>query len=105
MDEETASTRPRLDRPRHGSRAVDSAPGGAAYAPDDPPTGWVEPANFEGLQLGYREFETGLFSRQFTLSDEVDVNAIEAKVREGVLEIRLPKVESARRRKVLVKAG
>jgi HSP20 family protein len=67
--------------------------------------GRVEADNFEGFQLGYQEFETGQFARQFTLSDEVDVNGIEASVRNGVLEIRLPKVESAKPHKITVKAG
>jgi len=67
--------------------------------------GRVETENLEGFQLGYQEYETGQFTRQFTLSDEVDVNRIEASVRNGVLEIRLPKVESAKPRKITVKAG
>ncbi|MBI4862234.1 MAG: Hsp20/alpha crystallin family protein [Candidatus Riflebacteria bacterium] len=67
--------------------------------------GRVETEIFEGFQLGYQEFETGQFARQFTLSDEVDVNGIEASVRNGVLEIRLPKVESARPHKIAVRAG
>jgi len=67
--------------------------------------GRAEIESFEGFQLGYQEYETGQFARQFTLSDEVNVNGIEASVRNGVLEIRLPKVESAKPRKIVVKAG
>lgn len=67
--------------------------------------GRVGPENFEGFQLGYQEFETGSFERQFTLSDEVDVDRIEASVKDGVLQVRLPKVESARPRKIPVNAG
>ena len=68
-------------------------------------TGRVEAAPPEGFQLGYQEFETGQFARQFTLSDEVDVNGIEAEVRNDVLKISLPKVESAKPHKIVVKAG
>ena len=55
--------------------------------------GRAQAEKFEGFQLGYQEFESGRFARQFTLSDEVDVNGIEASDRHGVLGIRLPKVE------------
>ncbi|MBI4864884.1 MAG: Hsp20/alpha crystallin family protein [Candidatus Riflebacteria bacterium] len=68
-------------------------------------SGRTEAESYEGFQLGYQEFETGQFARQFALSDEVDVNRIEASVRNGVLEIRLPKVESVKPRKITVRAG
>ena len=41
-------------------------------------------------------------NRQFTLSTVVDPSKVEAKYRNGVLEIRLPKAESAKSRKVEV---
>ena len=58
-----------------------------------------------GLKLVYQEFEPTQYERQFTLSDEVDSNKIEATVRNGVLQIRLAKAERARPRKINVMAG
>lgn len=52
-----------------------------------------------------REFRTGRFFRQFTLSEVVDQNKIEASLKNGVLRLRLPKVEKAVPRKIAVQAG
>jgi len=65
----------------------------------------VQSEDFAGHQETYREYETGRFERQFTLSDEVEFSKIEATVRDGVLRIVLPKAEAARPRKIPVKAG
>ncbi len=45
----------------------------------------------------------GRFSRSFTLPDEVDAEKIEARMNNGVLELRLPKSERARRKAIEVK--
>jgi HSP20 family protein len=52
-----------------------------------------------------REFKTGRFFRQFTLSEVIDQNKIEASLKNGVLRLRLPKVEKAVPRKIMVQAG
>jgi HSP20 family protein len=52
-----------------------------------------------------REFRTGRFFRQFTLSEVIDQNKIEASVKNGILRLRLPKVEKAMPRKIMVQAG
>lgn len=67
--------------------------------------GRVEPPALDGFELVYSELDTGDYHRAFTLSDEVDVNKIEASVRHGVLRIVLPKAEQARPRKITVKSG
>lgn len=45
----------------------------------------------------------GSFSRQIILPVEVDPNRVEASMKEGVLTIRLPKIERERKRKIAIK--
>ena len=51
------------------------------------------------------EFEIGKYFRQFTLSEVIDQDGIEAKVEDGVLRLHLPKSEKAMPRKITVNAG
>jgi len=53
----------------------------------------------------YAEYREGSYYRQFALSDGVDSDAIQAKMRDGVLELRLPKAERHRTRRIDVQAG
>jgi len=66
--------------------------------------GYVEPAQPEGYSLAYAEYRIGDYQRSFTLSNEIDQDAIEATVKNGVLRLRLPKI-GAVTKKVTVKAG
>ena len=61
----------------------------------------------DGQQATYhrRERGTGSFTRVLTLPIEVDADKVEASLAQGVLTIRLPKAESAKARKIQVKAG
>jgi HSP20 family molecular chaperone IbpA len=67
--------------------------------------GSVEPAFPEGYELEVAEYRVGDYTRAFTLTDQVDRDAIEATVRDGVLRLRLPKVTKAQIRTITVKAG
>ena len=51
------------------------------------------------------EFEIGKYYRQFTLSDVIDQNKIEAKIEDGVIRLTLPKAEKAVPRRIKVSAG
>lgn len=69
-------------------------------------TGDVEPvesaAEEEDVLI---EYETGRFYRQFTLSEVIDQNKIDAKLGDGVLRLTLPKVEKATPRRIAIKAA
>ena len=53
----------------------------------------------------YAEYETGRFYRQFSLSELIVQEKIDAKLSDGVLRLTLPKVEKATPRRIAVQAG
>lgn len=64
-------------------------------------------AEHEQHEEGYFRVERafGSFSRSLTLPEGVDADAIEARFDRGVLEIRIPKPEQRKPRKVTITAG
>ncbi|MBX3272249.1 MAG: Hsp20/alpha crystallin family protein [Sandaracinaceae bacterium] len=58
----------------------------------------------EEKKEGYHRIERsyGSFSRAFALPKTVDADAIEAKLEEGILRLRLPKRAAAERRRIAV---
>ncbi len=56
---------------------------------------------------GYRRLEraTGSFSRSLTLPEGIDGDAISARFENGVLEVRVPKPEQRKPRKVEISVG
>lgn len=66
--------------------------------------GYVEPEIPENHKLVYAEYSVGDFQRSFTLSDEINRDKIEATVKNGVLKLVLPKAETAKVKKIAVKA-
>lgn len=57
------------------------------------------------LDLLYAEMRAPQFRRTFTLSRELDASKIDANLKDGVLKLRIPKVEQARPRRIEVKVG
>ena len=53
----------------------------------------------------YVEYETGRYYRQFSLSEVIVQEKIDAKLSDGVLRLTLPKVEKATPRRIAVQAG
>ena len=66
--------------------------------------GRAEVAAPEGMAPLYLEYEPGDYERSFALSDAVDPSGIEARVRGGVLHLRLPKAGPAKLQRIEVKA-
>jgi len=53
----------------------------------------------------FREYRTGRYFREFSLSQLIDQSKINAELKEGVLHLKLPKVEKASPRKIPVKSS
>ncbi len=59
----------------------------------------------QGYRLFYSEYAPGEYERRFVLSDVVDRDKIEARVKNGVLYLRLPKATQAKARQISVRSG
>lgn len=68
-------------------------------------SGYIKPYQPEGFTLAYDEYGIGDYERSFVLSEQIDRNRIEAKVKDGVLRLHLPKAPEYKTRKIAVKAG
>ena len=63
------------------------------------------PACRDRLQSVYAEVRVPRYRRIFTLSRELDPSRIEANLKDGVLNLRIPKQEHAQPRRIEVRAG
>jgi HSP20 family molecular chaperone IbpA len=57
-----------------------------------------------GYQRVYNEYSGGDYERVFTLSENIDRDRIEATLKDGVLQLVLPKAEAAKARKIELKS-
>ena len=64
----------------------------------------TEKEKIEGKNYFYQECYWGQFSREIMLPAETDPSRAEASMKEGVLTIRLPKIEREKKRKIQVKS-
>ena len=56
-----------------------------------------------GYQRVYNEYADGDYERVFTLSENIDRDRIEATLKDGVLQLVLPKAEAAKARRIELK--
>ncbi len=67
--------------------------------------GQVALQEYADLAPVYTEYNVGNYQRRFTLSNAIDADKIHAHLTNGVLELELPKAESAKPRRVAVQVG
>lgn len=67
--------------------------------------GTVAPVTPGGLEPVYAEVRVPRYRRAFTLSRELDTGRIDANLKDGVLNLRIPKQEHAQPRRITVQVG
>jgi HSP20 family molecular chaperone IbpA len=58
----------------------------------------------EGMEAAYAEIRSAHYRRSFSLTNELDANAIEASMKDGVLSIRIPKRAELKPRQIEIQA-
>lgn len=65
----------------------------------------IELGEMGQIEPVYAEVRSGRYRRSFTLSRELDSTRVEAALKDGVLTLRVPKLEHAKPRRIEVRAG
>jgi HSP20 family molecular chaperone IbpA len=60
---------------------------------------------YSGLRPMYTEYNVGNYYREFSLNEDIDESKIRATLRNGVLELELPKKENAKPRQIEVRSA
>ncbi|MCK8515359.1 Hsp20/alpha crystallin family protein [Methylonatrum kenyense] len=58
----------------------------------------------EGVSARYADLRGSRYARYFTLGDEIDTDGIEGTIHHGVLNVRLPKRDTHRKRRIEIQA-
>jgi HSP20 family protein len=66
--------------------------------------GQVATEMYAGLRPTYTEYNVGNYHREFVLNEDIDESKIRAILRNGVLEVQLPKKEKAKPRQIEVRS-
>lgn len=67
--------------------------------------GRVALTEYENLQPVYTEYNVGNFLRRLAISTDIDTARIKARLRDGVLELELPKAERVKPRRIQVQTS
>jgi HSP20 family protein len=67
--------------------------------------GGVGVDDYKDLEPVYTEYNVGNYLRRFTISSDIDMDRIQARVTHGVLELELPKAERAKPRRIEINVG
>jgi HSP20 family protein len=67
--------------------------------------GKVATEMYAGLRPRYTEYNVGNYYREFALNESIDEAKIKATLRNGVLELELPKKEQAKPKKIEVRSA
>lgn len=67
--------------------------------------GRISPDMYAGLRPTYTEYNVGNYYREFILHEDVDESKIQATLRNGVLELELPKKERAKFRRIEIRSA
>jgi HSP20 family molecular chaperone IbpA len=65
----------------------------------------VQPRQPDNRQYLWREYGVGHFYRSFSIETPIDVDGIRAELKNGVLELYVPKAEKARAKKIKIQGG